>query len=82
MRLVLTTSSHSSSLMRRIRLSRVMPALLTRMSIRPRSLATPSIMAVTAAKSARSHARAVAFPPALVIDPPERCEISAPPRAR
>ena len=34
-RLVEMTSSHSAAFMRRSRLSRVMPALLTRMSIRP-----------------------------------------------
>ena len=53
-KLVARTASKSSSFIRITRSSRVMPALLTRMSMRPNSFTTPSSRAFTAAASVTS----------------------------
>src|SRR2546425_1001282 len=66
-RFVARTCCQSSSFMRRTRLSRVMPALFTRWSIRPWAFTTSSKAASTEARSATSIARASALPPAAVI---------------
>src|SRR5262245_58677583 len=66
-RLVLITSSHSWSLIRGRSVSRVTPALLTRMSILPHFSTRPSISASTGPLSFTSQENASACPPAVVI---------------
>ncbi|MNT61421.1 hypothetical protein D3C72_1990660 [compost metagenome] len=56
-RLVSMIDAQSSSFMRISRLSRVMPALLTRIEIGPNSLAMPSSTASSAAASVTFSAR-------------------------
>ena len=59
LRLVSSTASHSSSFMRMARLSRVMPALFTRICSPPCSLTMLSISASTPAASLTSRTRPV-----------------------
>ena len=66
-RFVAMTASQSSSVMRTIRPSRVMPALLTRMSSAPYWATTLSTSAVHAAGSLTSACRAPARPPAATM---------------
>ena len=63
-RLMLITASHCSSFMRTMTLSRVMPALLTRMSSVPHSLTTSSTTSPTRSLSVTSQAIGSAVPPA------------------
>ncbi len=67
LRLMLRIKSQSASLMRIIRLSRVVPALLTRMSTRPNSSMARSIMALALALSATSTLTAMACWPVLAV---------------
>ncbi len=66
-RLVEITSFQSVSLMRNNKPSRVMPALLTRISISGNSFSNSSAALATAAPSATSTAKALALPPAATI---------------
>jgi hypothetical protein len=66
-RFVVSTAFQSASGSLNSRLSRVMPALFTRMSIRPHRCATSSAIAVTAAESVTSQPTASARPPSDVI---------------
>ena len=61
---MLITASHCSSFMRTITLSRVMPALLTRMSSLPHSLTTSSTTSPTRSLLVTSQAIGSAVPPA------------------
>ena len=63
-RLALMTSSKSDSFIIINRPSRVMPALLTRMSMRPKALTASSIRFFTCWASATSHLTARALAPA------------------
>src|SRR5687768_9067677 len=63
-RLAACTSSHSSSFMRASRLSRVMPALFTRIATGPWSFCTASMKAPQAAASRTSSTRPAPFTPA------------------
>src|SRR5947209_4559089 len=63
-RLVCSTTSQSASLMRITRVSRVSPALLTRMSSRPNSFTAASAPTAGAPESAKSACIAMALPPA------------------
>ena len=64
LRLILRTASQSSSSICISSLSRVMPALLTRMSTKPHFAITASTVAATAAGSATLQMYASASPPA------------------
>ena len=66
-RLVDWMSSHSSSFMRMSRLSRVTPALFTRIETGPTCAATLSTSAAQAAESRTSSTRPVPCPPASAI---------------
>src|ERR1700730_15153890 len=61
------TASHSSSLILNTRLSRVIPALLTRMSVRPKRDVPASTVAPTCSRPETSHPNAAAWPPAASI---------------
>ena len=66
-KLIRRTSSKSSSLIRKIKPSRVMPALLTMMSNRPCRSAISSIAVARAAPSPTSHDFISQVPPAEMI---------------
>src|SRR5438128_1538057 len=63
-RLVCSTTSQSASLIRITKVSRVSPALLTRMSSRPNSFTAASTATPGAPESAKSACIAMAWPPA------------------
>jgi len=77
LRLVLITVSHSSSLMRMSRLSRVTPALFTRMSTRPASSRIFPAAASTAAVSDTSTATAQARRPSASTSAAALAEFSS-----
>ena len=62
-RLALMTASKSSGFISIRRLSRVIPALFTRMSMRPKVLRAASIRAFTSSSFDTSHRRATALAP-------------------
>ena len=81
-RLVWRTSLKSAAFMRRARPSRVTPALLTRMSTRPRSARTALAPALMESSTERSRTNGLAWPPAAVISAATASSLSSERAAR
>src|SRR5581483_918250 len=75
-RLVASTSSQSARFMRMTSVSRVMPALLTRISILPNRAIAAFVADLMSSSLATSILKAAAFPPAPVISPTTAASLS------